>query len=155
MSRSDPEFQVIIPPAIADAFRAWLGQHGRYLFLIPGTGEDLVTYGIGPDWQGVPARRQPPPEPGPAGLPVPRYEASTGIRPANAHRGRFRGIVYEVVEGGRVELHACDHDHAPGVRDARRADDSGREAALLCAEDWAAAHIRGGGFSLPVIREAS
>lgn len=164
MTRSDPPVQLVVPAGLQDALREWLGQHGRYLFLIPDAGP-FPTYGIGPDGQGIP---YPVPQPAPRqfalaapdladpdGLPVPRYEVMAGIRPPNKHRGRVRGVIYEVVQGGRVELHSCQHDHAPGVKDVRQLDDSAREAALLCAEAWAAEHIASSGFDLPVVREAS
>jgi hypothetical protein len=153
-----PDIQVVVPAAVQGELKEWLGRHGWYLFLIGGGGRAAV-YGIGPDWQpGLAAEAPLVPglvlaAPAPAGLSVPRYEASMGIRPPNRNRGRVRGVVYEVVQGGRMELWSCQHDHAPGVRDVRHADDSGREAALLCAENWAAAHIQSGGFDLPVVRE--
>lgn len=95
-----------------------------------------------------------PGEPPSGDPPVPRYEAGTGIRPASASRGRFRGIAREVTDGGGMELWACPHDHAPGVRRVQDADSFSREAALRCAEDWLAVKIRLGDLAeLPVTRD--
>lgn len=84
---------------------------------------------------------------------VPHYEATAGIRPAHGRGGRVRGVAYEYVPGGGVELHSCDHDHAPGVRDCRKLTPKQRDAAADCAAEWLAGQISAGELNdLPVTR---
>jgi hypothetical protein len=84
---------------------------------------------------------------------IPHYEAGNGIRPPNS-RGRYRAVAWETVPGGGMELWHCGHDHAPGVRDVRRASDAQREAAIACARAYLDGRIADGSlYPLPVIRE--
>jgi hypothetical protein len=79
------------------------------------------------------------------------YEAGSGIRPAR-RGGRFRAVAHEVVPGGGLELWACDHDHAPGVRDVRQVSDAQRAGAEACAAEWLARQIEDGHlYSMPVV----
>jgi hypothetical protein len=85
-----------------------------------------------------------------ADLPLYRYEARAGIRPASK-KGKVRGVASEVVPGGGIELRYCDHDHAPGVRDCRALTGAQRAEAAQCASGWLASQITGGYLTdLPV-----
>ena len=84
----------------------------------------------------------------------PHYEISAGVRHPTRLSGKVRGVVYENVPGGGLELWYCDHDHAPGIRNMRRISDGQREDAYRCAEDWVSGQIADGSLHLlPVRRE--
>lgn len=63
------------------------------------------------------------------------YEAGLGIRPPRKS-GRVRGVAREHVEGGGMELWACEHDHAPGARSCLQLTQAQRDEAVTCAETW-------------------
>jgi len=87
---------------------------------------------------------------------VPHYEISAGIRPPSRRSGKLRGVVYEIVPGGGMELWYCDHDHAPGIRDMRQVTRFQREEAYQCAERRVASQIAEGRlYLLPAQREES
>ena len=73
---------------------------------------------------------------------TPHYEAGYGIRDA-------RGP--SPMPGGGMELWACQHDHAPGVRDCRQLTTAQRKEAAACAAAWAENEITAGAlYPMPV-----
>lgn len=65
----------------------------------------------------------------------PHYTAGSGIRPPT-RSGKVRGVAWEFVPGGGMELWHCDHDHAPGVRSMQLVSDVQRAEAEQCAVTW-------------------
>lgn len=89
----------------------------------------------------------------PASRTTAHYEASVGIRPPRAKAGRVRGVAYEMVPGGGMELWHCGHDHAPGVNDMQRILPHQYEAAANCAEEWLNSQVFSGALQpMPVTR---
>lgn len=85
---------------------------------------------------------------------TPHYEAGYGIRDARGRSrasGKVRGVAREIVAGGGMELWACQHDHAPGVRDCRQLTTAQRKEAAACAAAWAENEITAGArYPMPV-----
>jgi hypothetical protein len=83
----------------------------------------------------------------------PHYVAGSGIRPPRRD-GKYRGVAREIVPGGGLELWACDHDHAPGVRSCQLVTEAQRAEAEQCAVAWLARQIVDGFIvSWPVLTE--
>lgn len=60
------------------------------------------------------------------------YEAGVGIRPPRKS-GKVRGVARD---SDGMELHACEHDHAPGVRSCQLLTPAQASEAMACAETW-------------------
>jgi hypothetical protein len=73
----------------------------------------------------------------------PHYTGGSGIRPPRKS-GRYRGVAWEIVPGGGMELWHCDHDHAPGVHSCPQVSDAQRTEAEQCAMTWLEQQIAGG-----------
>jgi hypothetical protein len=84
---------------------------------------------------------------------VARYEGGIGIRPPRKG-GKVRGIARVYEPDGGMELWACDHNHAPGVKSCEDVTPEQRAEASQCAKAWLDGQVAAGHLAvLPVMIE--